>query len=172
MCTAAIIGLVQIVVAVVGLWLAIVQLRTQTRIASASHFSDVLSAFCDDKIRGAFSRYIDRPEGVRFYIESNDNGEPKFKDDETEMAVDRMLLLFENICYQAHFGVIQKEAFSCFRYQIWETLKERQIQRYIEDLARYCATTQTGFPYSELVEEGTFVKGISIFYDNVRKILV
>ena len=80
-----------------------------------------------------------------------------------------MLLLFENICYQKHLKVIDKKGFACFQYQIWETLRERQVMRYFKDLSKYSVHHHSGFPFVELVREGVLVSGISSDYSDIVK---
>ena len=120
-----VIGSATLLVAIAGVVLALMQLKKQTRVTSAQHLFVMLQEFYDDKIRSAFSDYVDRFKGTdtRYYQGLNEQGEPKFKDDETEKSIDRMLLLLENICYQKHRKVIDKKGFACFEYQIWETLR-------------------------------------------------
>ena len=88
-----------------------------------------------------------------------------------EIEVDNMLLLFENICYQAHNGIIQDNAFGCFEYQIRATLDEEQIQNYLADLGRYCSKRGGGFPFVELLLQGVRMESVSSFYSDVLRIL-
>jgi len=164
-----VIGSMTLLVAVAGVVLALMQLKKQTRVTSAQHLFVMLQEFYDDKIRSAFSDYVDRfkDTDTRYYQGLNEQGEPKFKDDETEKSIDRMLLLFENICYQKHRKVIDKKGFACFEYQIWETLREPQVLEYIKDLSKYCVKHHSGFPFKELVCEGKFVSGVVADYSEI-----
>ncbi len=164
-----VIGSATLLVAIAGVVLALMQLKKQTRVTSAQHLFVMLQEFYDDKIRSAFSDYVDRFKGTdtRYYQGLNEQGEPKFKDDETEKSIDRMLLLLENICYQKHRKVIDKKGFACFEYQIWETLREPQVLKYIKDLSKYCVKHHSGFPFKELVCEGKFVSGVVADYSEI-----
>lgn len=162
---------VQVAVTAVGMLIAWGQWQKHKKITSAQHLSEVLAAFRDERIRKAFSKYIDRTSnGSNFYAETSGD-EPQFADDTCEMEIDNMLLLFEDICHQAHNGIIQKNAFGCFEYQIRTTLCEAQIQNYLSDLAKYCSKNGGGFPFVALLQEGMRIESLSNFYSGVLRIL-
>ena len=94
-----IIDVATLVVAIVGVVLAVVQLMKHTRVTASQHLFAMLKEFYADAIRSSFSDYIDRfKDGdAPYYLGMNGLGEPKFKDDETEKSIDRMLLLFERL---------------------------------------------------------------------------
>ena len=168
---------IQVGITGVGFLVAFFQWRNHKQLASANHLGEVLKIFCEEKNRLAFSKYVDRCQGMEYYSGVNGDGEPEFKDSETlskneiEMEIDNMLLLFENICFQLHTGIIQADAFGCFKYQIHMALKESQLQRYLSDLARYCSKNGGGFPFLELVREGVSIEALSRFYLDVLRTL-
>lgn len=162
----------QAAIAVCGLLVAWVQWQKHKKIISAKHLSDVLKDFCNEKVRATFSKYVDRSStGKRYYTGVDNEGEPTFANDMCEIEIDDMLLLFENICYQVHNGIIQDNAYRCFEYQIRTTLDEKQIQDYLADLARYCSKKGGGFPFVELLRHGVRIESVSSFYSDVLRML-
>ncbi len=162
----------QTAIAVCGLLVAWVQWQKHKKIVSAKHLSEVLKEFCGEKVRYAFSEYVDRSSAEkRYYTGINNEGEPTFANIGCEIEIDNMLLLFENICYQAHNGIIRDDAFGCFEYQIRTTLVEEQMQNYLADLARYCAKRGGGFPFVELLRHGACIEAVSSFYSDVLRTL-
>ena len=164
-----VIGSATLLVAIAGVVLALMQLKKQTRVTSAQHLFIMLQEFYGDMVRSAFSDYVDhfKDTDTPYYLGLNEQGEPEFKDGETEKSIDRMLLLFENICYQKHRKVIDKKGFACFEYQIWETLREPQIMKYFKDLSKYCVKHHSGFPFKELICEGKTVSGVVADYSEI-----
>jgi hypothetical protein len=105
-------------------------------------FLDVFQKQLDDPVIKGMLLYID--EKKKWYSE-------KFENTEEEVKMDRMLSLFEYICYLIKRGTIGEEDIRFFNYRVRGILRNRQFQNYFYNLYHRSKNRKRPFPYKYLL---------------------
>lgn len=140
----------------VGLLIAWVQWRKARKVTQSEHLRSIIAAFKQNEIAQPFYRFINRDSSERADLEHFYLGDLQFVEtrqtidgdvessDQIEIDIDRMLMLFSEICYKRELGVITGDEFRFFDYQIRMTLEHAEVKRYLFDFAEYCGKYQVG----------------------------
>ena len=159
-------GVVNVTLVLVGLLIALVQWRKARKVTQSEHLRSIIAAFNQNEIARPFYRFINRDDDERADLEHFYLGDLQFVEarqtvggdvessDQIEIDIDRMLMLFSEICYERELGVITEEEFRFFDYQIRMTLEHEEVKRYLFDFAEYCGKYHVGYPFLSLVKEG------------------
>ena len=167
----AVADVVNVTLVLVGLLIAWVQWRKAKEVTRSEHLHSIIAAFKQDEIAQTFYRFINNSnygggDGKGFYIgglrfgAAGQNGEnDKNKDGnnssvDIEISIDRMLMLFSEICHERDLGVIREDEFRFFDFQINRTLAHKDVKRYLLDFAEHCGKYRIGYPFLALVREG------------------
>lgn len=162
---------VNVSLVLVGLLIAWVQWRKAKEVTRSEHLHSIIAAFKQDEIAQTFYRFINNSnygggngEGfyrgeLRFGVTGQDGENSKDKggessSDDIERSIDRMLMLFSEICHERDLGVIRDDEFRFFDFQINRTLAHKDVKRYLLDFAEYCGRYRIGYPFLALVREG------------------
>ena len=170
----AVSDVVNVTLVLVGLLIAWVQWRKAKEVTRSEHLRSIIAAFKQDEIARTFYRFINNSiygggDGVGFYqgelcfgVTVQGGEGPKDKggessSDDIEISIDRMLMLFSEICHERDLGVIREDEFRFFDFQINRTLAHKDVKRYLLDFAEHCGKYRIGYPFLALAREGVNV---------------